>query len=61
MISPPEIEDARGAPDRACAQCGHPGHEHLVREVDVPGNTIREIYCSTCGAICTFVPESDQR
>jgi len=59
MTGPPEIEDERGAADRACANCGHPGHDHLVREVQVPGNTIRETYCSTCGAICEFVPEPD--
>jgi len=61
MTSPPEIEDERGAPDRACAKCGHPGHEHLVREVEVPGNTVRETYCSTCTVICQFVPEPDDQ
>jgi len=59
MTSPPEIEDVRGAPDRACVNCGHPGHEHLVRETEVPGNTIRETYCSSCGANCAFAPEPD--
>lgn len=58
MTNPqPDADDERGAPDRACATCGHPGHSHLVREVEVPGNTIRETYCSECSALCEFVPE----
>ncbi|MFA7250262.1 MAG: hypothetical protein WC273_11610 [Dehalococcoidia bacterium] len=53
---PPEIED-EGAPDRACANCGHPGHQHLVRDAELPGRTVRETFCVECGALCEFVPE----
>jgi hypothetical protein len=53
---PPEIED-EGAPDRACANCGHPGHQHIVRDAELPGRTVRETFCSECGALCEFVPE----
>jgi hypothetical protein len=35
------------------------GHEHRVRETEVPGNTIRETFCDLCGAICEFVPEPE--
>jgi hypothetical protein len=54
-------DDERGAPDRPCANCGHAGHDHVVREIEVPGNTVRETYCEECVAICQFVPESDSR
>lgn len=58
---PPEIEDESGAPDRPCANCGHPGHQHLVRDVELPGRTVRETFCSECGALCEFVPEPNGR
>jgi hypothetical protein len=53
------IDDTSGAPDRACVNCGHMGHEHRVRETEVPGNTIRETFCEICGAVCEFVPEPE--
>jgi hypothetical protein len=61
LTSPQDLDVETGAPDRACATCGHSGHEHLVREVEVPGNTVRETYCSACAALCEFVPEQDIR
>lgn len=60
MMTPPSNrDDERGAPDRPCANCGHPGHVHLVREVEIPGRVIRETHCSECDAVCEFVPEPD--
>jgi len=53
-------DDESGAPDRPCATCGHPGHAHLVREVEVPGRVIQETHCTECDAACEFVPAPDE-
>lgn len=51
----PDIDDG-GGPDRSCATCGHDGRSHILREIEVSGDTIRETYCEECGAACEFIP-----
>jgi len=55
----PDIDEG-GAPDRACATCGHDGRQHIVREIEVAGNTVRETYCEACDRVCTFIPAPDE-
>lgn len=54
-----DIDDISGAPDRACVNCGHMGHEHHLRETEVPGNTIRDTFCEACDAACEYLPEPE--
>ena len=42
--------------DQPCATCGHSGQLHVLREVEVPGNTVRETYCEGCTSFCAFLP-----
>ena len=56
MTSPEDVDDEAGAPARACASCRHPAREHHIREIEVPGNTIRGSYYLECAGPCEFIP-----
>ena len=51
-----QVRDDDSASDRPCGRCGHEGHQHLLREIEVAGNTVRETYCEACEALCEYVP-----
>lgn len=53
------IDDLRGAPDRACATCGHMGEDHHVREIEEPGSTIQDTFCVACKTACAYIPEPE--
>ena len=59
MVNTNDIDDDRGSPDLICGTCGHASGDHLMREIEVAGNTIREMYCESCDARCEFIPEPD--
>lgn len=49
-----------GAPDAACASCGHGGEDHVVRDIEVAGDTKRETFCEGCDALCEFLPAPER-
>ena len=59
MVNTPEIEES-GAADLPCATCGHTGHEHVVRDIEVAGNTLHETFCEGCDAPCEYRPTSER-
>ncbi len=49
----PTIGDA---PDRSCATCGHRETDHHEQELEIPGGTLRRVFCEPCDAFHEFVP-----
>jgi len=50
--------DEDAAPDRPCSVCRHAGHEHVLRETELEGNTVRQTYCTSCADWHDFVPDA---
>ncbi len=46
------------APDRPCSACGHAGAEHVLRETELEGNTVRQTYCVACTDWHDFTPDT---
>lgn len=53
MVNTPDREDS--GIDVPCLTCGHSGHEHVVRDVEVAGDTRRETFCEGCDRACEYV------
>jgi hypothetical protein len=58
MVDAPDI-DERGGPDRPCGRCGHAEVDHVLRDIEEPGRTVRQAYCESCDASCDFVPSPE--
>lgn len=58
MVNAPDIDEG-GAPDLVCATCGHGGDDHVVRDIEVAGNTIRQAFCEGCDAACDYIPRPE--
>ncbi len=58
MVNTPEIEDGGAA--LPCATYGHTGDEHVVRDIEVAGNTLHETFCEGCDAHCEFFPAPER-
>lgn len=48
--------DDSGAPDRACALCGHAESDHEERDTELAGYTVRRFFCLGCDDWCEFEP-----
>lgn len=59
MVNTPDIDEG-GAPDTSCATCGHTGEDHVVRDIEVAGDTKHETFCEACDAPCEFLPAPEQ-
>lgn len=51
----PELEE--DLPERTCAQCGHGEGEHVEQDTELPGGTVRRIFCAPCEGFHDFVPD----
>ena len=48
-----------GAEERACVRCGHADSEHVERDSELPGRTLRRIYCEPCADWHDFLPAAE--
>ena len=62
MVDAPRDDEDLAAGAHAgdpCITCGHLGADHVERDIEIPGQTLRRCYCEVCDAICEFVPETE--
>ena len=52
-----DFEDDVDAPVRACARCGHADAEHVLRDAEEAGATVRAVICVPCSDWHDFVPD----
>ncbi len=59
MVDAPDTDEG-GAPDSPCATCGHGSDDHVMRDIEVAGNTPHETFCEGCDAPCDYVPTPER-